>query len=677
MSTSFAGFIEMLVRSDLITEAQLEEIRRQLGSGSNGPTDESLANQLAESGHLSGFQANEVRSGNVENLVIGDYVILHPVGRGGMGEVFRARHSVMKREVAVKFVLPDDSGHVNQAAVDRFQREVEAASRLMHPNIVNSLDAGRRGETCYLVMEYIQGLSLSQYIRSEGPMSWLVAIDAVTQVAQGLDFAHSSGVIHRDIKPANLLISKSGNVKILDMGLVRMKAEPEEIVETADICEEQLTRSGHLLGTVDFMSPEQAIDASSADARSDIYSLGCTMFYLLTGKAPFRNETNTSAMSRIIAHRENPIPLINEIRTDVPEIIQEVLEKMLAKDPKDRFQTANELILTLRKIKAMAESGELPIDGQHEQQRRDQPTSMRRLWFVAGSIAAAGVAGFSIISTEIWPVMSAIENPSEHNLTIESDKESKADIAPITGSVDLLDQADLKNNVVSGNDWWLKDRLLYVPPSTPSKLLLPVALPTEFQFDVQVKRVIPSGPFVIGVNSYRCHCYLIIDVDRNHRGSHMIALGTLNGRIAKSTLEGIELPMEESVDLTLIVNADGLTLTSADEPIFSWEGDATKLELGAGWGVGSTEGLFIGSNGGTAFEVTRLTVQPLGLEVGDIDAVDPDAVDATESQTSKKRERPSPESSLLTNSDWTDFSSAPPARPYRSRTSTDVLESTL
>ena len=213
----------------------------------------------------------------------------------------------MRRDVAIKFLLPTREEVAESAR--RFRREVQTASKLSHPNIVTALDAGQRDGLSYLVMEYVDGINLGKLVQARGPMSIDLTVDCILQAALGLEYSHRHGIIHRDIKPTNLLLTDEGRIKILDLGLARIQspvssAEPESHSE-------ELTEQGQFLGTIDFMAPEQALDPRSADKRADIYSLGCTMYYLLTGAAPFQGD---SATRRLVAHRESPIPSLYDVR---------------------------------------------------------------------------------------------------------------------------------------------------------------------------------------------------------------------------------------------------------------------------------------------------------------------------------------------------------------------------
>ena len=248
----------------------------------------------------------------------GEYTIIEKIGTGGMGQVFKALHRRMDRIVALK-ILPE--GSVKSAdALARFQQEVRSAAKLIHPNIVTAYDAGEYQGSPFLVMELVEGHDLLRQVQEHGPLPMEKAVDYVLQAARGLEYAHGKGIIHRDIKPANLLLGVDGTVKILDMGLASFRPAEEET----------------LAGTVDFLAPEQTGETRQADQRADIYSLGCTLFFLLTGKPLYDGKT---VIQKVLAHREQPIPSLLSLDA--------VFQKMVAKKPEDRYQSMAELIEAL------------------------------------------------------------------------------------------------------------------------------------------------------------------------------------------------------------------------------------------------------------------------------------------------------------------------------------------
>jgi serine/threonine protein kinase len=250
-----------------------------------------------------------------------------------MGLVLKAQHRRMKRIVALKVLSPSvtKSAHT----LRRFQREVEAAARLCHANIVTAFDAGVHEGMHYLVMEYVCGKDLAAIVKAEGLLSPEQAIDYLLQTARGLEHAHKLGIVHRDIKPGNLLLDEHGQIKILDMGLARLDQGGKRSAE------ENITRTGTIMGTVDYMAPEQAMNTRHADHRADIYSLGCTLYFLLNGAPPYAGET---MMERLVAHRELPIPSLTALRDDVPLELDRIFQRLMAKYADQRYQSIEELI---------------------------------------------------------------------------------------------------------------------------------------------------------------------------------------------------------------------------------------------------------------------------------------------------------------------------------------------
>ena len=297
--------------------------------------------QFVKAGLITRYQTAKILKGQGEDLVLGNYLLLNPIGRGGMGVVYRARHRWMDRIVALK-ILNQRSN--DEKALRRFQREIQAAAKLSHPNIVTAFDADESHGRLYLAMEYVPGEDLVTLVKQHGPFPMAKAISCVIQAAKGLHYAHQQRLVHRDIKPSNLLLDYEGNLKILDMGLARIDSSSTKADTLTVEDPSGLTNPHQLLGTVDFMSPEQADESNSANEQSDLYSLGCTLFYLLTGKAPFHRST---LINTLMAHRLEPIPDIRDYASDIPAELQSVFESMVAKLPAERCKTAADVVKAL------------------------------------------------------------------------------------------------------------------------------------------------------------------------------------------------------------------------------------------------------------------------------------------------------------------------------------------
>jgi serine/threonine protein kinase len=329
MPLSLEQFAKSLAASGLMTAEEIKAFHASLPAEKRKDVPH-FATELVRGGKLTRYQAATIYQGGTLSLVMGDYRILDKIGAGGMGQVFKAEHRRMKRVVALKLVPAEVTKDAQ--ALKRFQREVETAARLIHPNIVTAYDAGEHQGVHYLIMEFVDGQDLSSLVKKQGTLPIETAVNFIAQAARGLEHAHAEGIIHRDIKPGNLLVDKKGIVKVLDMGLARVDDRLASR-EKADAVE-GLTNSGVLMGTVDYMSPEQAIDTHQADHRADIYSLGCTLFYLLTGRRMFEGET---LMKRILAHRDADRPTLSSLRPDMPAALEAIFQRMVAKTPEERY----------------------------------------------------------------------------------------------------------------------------------------------------------------------------------------------------------------------------------------------------------------------------------------------------------------------------------------------------
>jgi serine/threonine protein kinase/tetratricopeptide (TPR) repeat protein len=334
-------FQGVLIELGLITSGELAAFQVDPSAGVLG-----LAQALARCGRLTPYQSAAIYQKKSRGLLVGKYLILDKLGQGGMGVVFKAKQRTTGKIVALKILPPSFAR--DQQAVSRFKREIDAAGRLNHPNIVAALDADEDRGVHFLVMDYVEGRDLDRVVRTKGPFPVAQAIDCVVQAARGLETAHALGIVHRDIKPANLMLDAAGTVRVLDLGLARIVESANPFGQTTA---NRLTQSGMYMGTIDYMAPEQAEDSRRADHRADIYSLGCTLYYLLTGQEPFPADT---ILKRLMAHQERPAPKLRTACPDVPPALELAFQKMMAKQPSERPATMTEVVALLGTCQAAA-----------------------------------------------------------------------------------------------------------------------------------------------------------------------------------------------------------------------------------------------------------------------------------------------------------------------------------
>jgi len=291
--------------------------------------DAALADCLVKQQTLTKFQAKELLAGK-QKFSLGQYQILDEIGRGGMGQVFRARHVLMGRTVAIKVLPLKKSTHETEAA---FQREIRMLARLDHVNLVRALDAGHDGNVYYLVTELVSGLDLRRQVLKHGRLDESTAASVISQAAVGLAYAHGQGLFHRDVKPANLLVTPEGHVKVLDLGLAGSTIEGE------------FQQLGRIVGTMDYMAPEQIRSPDTVGPAADVYGLGCTLYFMLTGEPPFPGGTRQEKSQRQLSEQPRPI---RQIATNVSQAFSLVVEAMMEKDPQKRLPSAEAVIERLR-----------------------------------------------------------------------------------------------------------------------------------------------------------------------------------------------------------------------------------------------------------------------------------------------------------------------------------------
>jgi serine/threonine protein kinase len=397
-----AAFLGTVRLHGLLDRSRLDAVAHDLLGRHSEPRE--LARELIRRNWLTPYQVNQVLIGRAQDLVLGPYQLLERLGEGGVGQVFKAQHTGTGRIVALKVIRKDLV--TDPEVVARFYREVKILGELAHPNIVQRVDAGQVGTSQVLAMEYIEGVDLARLVKATGPLPVAQACDYIRQAALGLQHAHERGLVHRDIKPSNLLVTSRtpgarastssshlgrwtldiGLIKILDLGLARLRRPPSANEAT------MVTKVGSvLMGTPDFLAPEQALDFHAADIRSDIYSLGCTFYYLLAGQPPF---AGGSLAQKLVMHREaEPLPL-DSFRSDLPRGLGKVLGKMLAKRPQDRYQTPAEVAQAIAALQAPGRPA--PKDAAALWQRRRQWLLVHRRAVLIGTcgVVAAGGLGW-------------------------------------------------------------------------------------------------------------------------------------------------------------------------------------------------------------------------------------------------------------------------------------------
>jgi putative intracellular protease/amidase/predicted Ser/Thr protein kinase len=409
-------------------------------------------------------------SGTTADLVMPEELRNHPryqvvrrLGEGGMGVVFQAVHRMMERDVALKVINSSLISH--PGAVERFQMEVKAAAKLQHPNIVVAHDAEQVGSLHFLVMEYVEGVSLDRLVEKRGPLPIEQACHFIRQAAQGLQHAHEKGMVHRDIKPQNLMVTRKGQVKILDFGLARFLQGP---LDSEAGPKKPLTMMGTVLGTPDYIAPEQVSDSRTVDTRADIYSLGCTFYFLLTGSVPFPGGTS---LRKALAHVDTmPLP-VRSLRKDVPPELLPVLDRMMAKRPEDRQQTPAEVVReiteAMRHAATKVADTEVGLDVEQpatatRERRRGRKKATGRVGLIVGLVAGMlclGLLGGWLLWAAFGPPSKGTEPTSPNTLAEGKQPKQKNGEAKQPKTPEPLKAAEPPRVllVLPNQDFWLPD----------------------------------------------------------------------------------------------------------------------------------------------------------------------------------------------------------------------------
>lgn len=341
-------FLKTVVRSNLIEREQLKSALQTLPHAQRHDA-QALADHLVRAGKLSRFQARKLLIGVSRGLIFGPFQILSQIGKGGMGKVFLTRDSRTGMLRALK-VLPPRKARAKERLLARFQREMELSQKVSHPHLCRTFEVGQMHDIYYLAMEFIPGRTLSRLVNNEGPLEVPRLARLMAEVASALEHAHQQGLIHRDLKPGNIMITPHDHAKVLDLGLALMAGEKGD--------DPSITGGqGYVVGTMDYIAPEQTYDPTAVDARADVYSLGCTLYFALAGRPPFQGGSSIEKIHR--QRKEEPQPLL-EIRPTIPPAFAALVHQMMNKEPRKRFATAR---AAEEKLWLWAEGApELPLD---------------------------------------------------------------------------------------------------------------------------------------------------------------------------------------------------------------------------------------------------------------------------------------------------------------------------
>lgn len=330
---SCEAYKNLVLRSGLVARQELAQAMAEFERDGGNLNDDCrpLSKRLLDAGLISSWQNWHLMRGRSKGFFIGHYKLMEHIATGGMSSVYLAQHIILQRPVALKVLDTDQLNE--QTMLKRFYGEMRALAALDHPHIVRVYDCGvAQGKFHYVVLEYVEGSDLHRLVVDRGPLPFEEAADYIRQAAVALAEVHRANMIHRDVKPGNLLLSTKGFVKLLDMGLVRVLKGQEASLTLAN--------KQSLLGTVDYLAPEQAIDSHNVDARVDIYSLGCALYYLLVGKPPFSGDT----LAEVLLKHQTTVPeSILRTRPDAPRRLVNICEQMIAKQPENRYQTMEEV----------------------------------------------------------------------------------------------------------------------------------------------------------------------------------------------------------------------------------------------------------------------------------------------------------------------------------------------
>jgi eukaryotic-like serine/threonine-protein kinase len=377
-------FLQALGRSGLLSPSAVQEV---VDSAPDEAQDSAkrLAEHFVRLSKLSHFQARKLLDGTWAGLVLGAYQIIMPIGRGGMGTVYLARDTQTPRLLALK-ILPPKRARQSERLIARFRREMELSRRVTHQNLTETYDVGQSLGVYYIAMEYIAGTSLYRLVLTGGALPVRRAAKLFAQAAAGLDAAHGVGLIHRDLKPSNLMVTPRDQVKVLDLGLAMVTDETKDDIEV-------IGGKGYVVGSMDYIAPEQTENSAAADARSDLYGLGSTLYFALTGQPPFPGGDSKTKIRR---HRREPVRPIQELNPLIAPEFAALVHSLLAKRPNDRPQSAAELrqlLLPFADPEPPPYVAPMPAAGIAPEVERDESQDSAWDWLPPFSLAALSKSG--------------------------------------------------------------------------------------------------------------------------------------------------------------------------------------------------------------------------------------------------------------------------------------------
>lgn len=549
------------------------------------------------------------------------YEVFRAIGQGGMGSVYKARHRLMDRLVAIKVIKPELIR--NAKAIQRFQREVKAAARLVHPNIVTAFDAEQAGELHLLVMEHVDGIDLGELVKQRGPLSVPVACECISQVAAGLKHAFENGMVHRDIKPQNLmLMSDSKNrpldksvelssvtVKILDFGLASfaMQDESDESEQTAD---HSITEIGTFMGTPDYVAPEQAQDARQADIRSDLYSLGATLQFLLQGRPP-RAQKETTGVRSEQGKSDSPQDAIDQ--KNVPGTLRDVIKRMMSPDPADRFQTPSEVIEALTPFIAV-DRVNIPSSRYHNNPaNRQRP--VRRWHLLAAVVSASSVVGF-LLFINAWYFEPSKIGSLQFPPTQRGDSASPPPPNPHHEhqSVDAITKIDVVQDSIVGQ-WRIEADQLLTPDferGLRAVLGLPLDVPAQYDLKLVIARRSDANERFGGLNIAfpfgDSRGMLAVGTHRDVGGCFIERIDGISTHQSLPTwTEGLLFEIDELRVVDLSVREHEIVVLIDGVEAIRWDGDPNQIELPPGWEIPDRRSIFLGSTGEFVLDKIQFT----------------------------------------------------------------------